>query len=145
MKFLRFNHHLSARDPRPPKLVTERSKRVNTRAVSVLHRRERNPASSTRDMFSMSSTLTLSENLLNQGLSPRPPPRSSPCVPPALDKPLGYHHNSSQKQETAEIVLIIQERILFISIMHLMSRSWPPPSKSQSILFIQIDRTGNKR
>ena len=144
MKFLRFNHHLSARDPRPPKLVTERSKRVNTRAVSVLHRRERNPASSTRDMFSMSSTLTLSENLLNQGLSPRPRPRSSPCVPPALYKPLGYHHNSSQEQKTAEMVLIIQESILFISNVFNVS-VLTSSSEFQSVLFIQIVRTGNKR
>ena len=94
----RFNHHLSARDPRPPKLVTERSKRVNTRAVSVLHRRERNPASSTRDMFSMSSTFTLSENL-TCSIRPPPPfpqaptqifslcpprPRQTPRLPPQL-------------------------------------------------------------
>ena len=73
-----------------------------------------------------------------------PRPGSSPCVPPAFYKPLGYHHNSSQEQETAEMVLIIQERILFISNVFNVS-VLASSSEFQSILFIQIVRTGNKR
>ena len=50
--------------------------------------------------------------------------------------PIGARPRVPQEQETAEMVSIIQERILFISIMYLMSRSWPPPGNpSQYCLY----------